>query len=880
VSSLEESRDEAHRKYEDHKNTHESKAEEERQLHREALHKATSQAASLDGRLASQRDLLLETTQALMRCEKAEEQAHAELTAKILELSSEHSAARGAHSTALDQVEQEAGAREARFQAELESEEVLARRHARAEIDAASRSTLEAEERHRRLDAELAALRDDHGEVNAQHSRHQDQLRKQCQELKQKLADTEGRCLAHEDEVDKHKKDLEEVRLEGERARMAHRLEVERLQQTLEAEGQSRNAQDQISQSRLEEKDTLLEHRASAVERLEQELEQAKKKIAAHEETIMKTREEGDAKAHQLGVRNADLERELRVRQDRITEVEGRLDSSRSYMEHVTETLTKTQSEKDALMEKKGSLEAQLQLESSHKEAVSVSLQRSQEDAERRCKDLEERIQRDHEAHQEALEEGQRTFSEELRQSAERLSAIEAELLTTRQRCELLAKNKADLQQEAAEFQEKHANHQAGLAEHRANNERLGLELEQHRQGKETAEQELARVKEDLRQGQSRIEDLLTQVKEAEELRRSTCDDFSSKVQRLDDLLSSERKLREDTEMALLTARQDADAKADSHGAERRRLEQEVRETSARLETHRDKVEEMDRLLGQHREQLDVHKTRAENVDTQRREVEAQLRGESATMEAQLRRVEAEAQRAKAQVEDGKAELAQQKAQMTAKIAALQRQLDQEASTARSTQVAREAAEAEMLKHADTRQQFSERLGMGAEELFTRQVEFALEKQRLSGALEESRRTLRNSLGVPNPAAAIDSVRISGMEQQLAEERRKSIEQVVALQRTERRCAQLEEAQRRGEEQRQAAVRNSREVERKCVGLSEDLRKATIKLGNSDQRHEEVRERAAMTAAEMQTVRYEGKYEAAKLRGALDELRYMIKMQK
>ncbi|CAE8623715.1 unnamed protein product, partial [Polarella glacialis] len=157
--------------------------------------------------------------------------------------------------------------------------------------------------------------------------------------------------------------------------------------------------------------------------------------------------------------------------------------------------------------------------------------------------------------------------------------------------------------------------------------------------------------------------------------------------------------------------------------------------------------------------------------------------------------------------------------------------------------------------------------------------EFALEKQRLSGALEESRRTLRNCLGVPNPSAAVDSARVSSLEKQISEERSKTIENVVALQRTERRCVQLDDALKRAEEQRNIAVQQARLAEREQLVLNEGLRRASSKVGSTDQRSEEVRESAAMVLAEMSTVRYESKYEAARLRGALDELRYMLKMQ-
>lgn len=185
-----------------------------------------------------------------------------------------------------------------------------------------------------------------------------------------------------------------------------------------------------------------------------------------------------------------------------------------------------------------------------------------------------------------------------------------------------------------------------------------------------------------------------------------------------------------------------------------------------------------------------------------------------------------------------------------------------------------------MTKGAEGQRQMTERLAMAAEELSARQVSFTLERQRLSGALEESRRTLRSSLGVPNPGAAVDSARLQGLEQQLSEERRKAIEQAVALQRAERKAVQLEDKERRAEDQRADAVARARDAEKRVASLSEDLRKSKVKEGAETMSSAEAREQAAMAVAEMGTIKYDGQYEATRLRGALDELRYMIKMQR
>merc|ERR1712217_382660 len=213
-----------------------------------------------------------------------------------------------------------------------------------------------------------------------------------------------------------------------------------------------------------------------------------------------------------------------------------------------------------------------------------------------------------------------------------------------------------------------------------------------------------------------------------------------------------------------------------------------------------------------------------------------------------------------------------------AKILALQREIEAARSEAAEAQKAKDASKNEMDKHSDSRSQLQERTAMAAEELSTRQVDFALERQRLNGALEESRRTLRNSLGVPN-VAPVDTVRLQSLETQLSEERRKNIESVVAQQRAERKVHQLEERIKKNEENRGESAQTARDAERRCQRLTEDLRKKEDAQQKLEQRSQETRETAAMSAAEIYTVKYESKYECAKLRGALDELRFMLKMQ-
>ncbi|CAK0834249.1 unnamed protein product [Prorocentrum cordatum] len=229
-------------------------------------------------------------------------------------------------------------------------------------------------------------MEEDHGEAQAQHGRAQELQRTRVADLQQRLLEMEEKCQGHQQEGDRLKRDLEEAKNELERAGMALRQEQDRFEQTLEAKEASARSGERVLQSQLEEKDTLLEHRDSTIRNLEKDLEDAKKKAAELEEAVARSREEGESKAHLAGVRNAQLEGEVRRRQERLDEVEGRLEAQRQYLEQVQSTLGQEREDKGKILELKGSLEAQLQLESTHKQAVSESLHRAQEDSERRIK--------------------------------------------------------------------------------------------------------------------------------------------------------------------------------------------------------------------------------------------------------------------------------------------------------------------------------------------------------------------------------------------------------------------------------------------------------------------------------------------------------------
>ena len=80
-------------------------------------------------------------------------------------------------------------------------------------------------------------------------------------------------------------------------------------------------------------------------------------------------------------------------------------------------------------------------------------------------------------------------MSTEIRQTSERLATAETELESARERVGMLMRNKADLQAEVGQQREKFFALEAGVKEHRAASEQLGLELEQARESKAAMEE-------------------------------------------------------------------------------------------------------------------------------------------------------------------------------------------------------------------------------------------------------------------------------------------------------------------------------------------------------------------------------------------------------
>ncbi|CAK0834244.1 unnamed protein product, partial [Prorocentrum cordatum] len=143
VADIEALREQSAKEIASTKASHEEMLNAERTRNEEQISKAMRQAAALDGKLDSQRELLRETNQALRRSEEAEARLAAELAEKASQLDAQGSAAREELEAALAKAQREAEADNARFAQQLESAEVMARRDAATEVDTAQR--LEAE---------------------------------------------------------------------------------------------------------------------------------------------------------------------------------------------------------------------------------------------------------------------------------------------------------------------------------------------------------------------------------------------------------------------------------------------------------------------------------------------------------------------------------------------------------------------------------------------------------------------------------------------------------------------------------------------------------------------------------------------------------------
>jgi len=520
-----------------------------------------------------------------------------------------------------------------------------------------------------------------------------------------------------------------------------------------------------------------------------------------------------------------------------------------------------------------------LNVELTQREAQHASLQESYDRTTKKCRELEEELANERESHQTKLQELQHSLAEQSKATDSRQATFESELITLRQQCEGYIRTKAELQDEVGEAREKCVQLEAALQERRSDNEKLSLEIEQAQSQRDTASQKEEAANEKCRGLEATIKNLETQVRVAEQSRTAEQETFEAKVAHLDKLLNDERSLRESAEANSTTMRRSMESEKLQRENDERKASQELLE---QVSTWKDKCEGLEAQLESLKEQSEQHRQRAEDLDDLRRSSESQLKTEVSNAEEKARRFETEKLRISGDLEALRTELGELQVSSQKKVSDLQRELDALSTSHHKTVEQRSAVEQKLQEQQKGQSWIRENLRMATEELTTRKVEFALDKQRLTGALEESRRTLRNSfgglagLGTTSPETTAKVTRLEGM---LAEERKKACEQMVRADQYERLYRDLQETsdsfwKRQGEKDL-SVVKANKQVET----LREELKVTSKERDTLAMAVNEEQERRRMMAAEWNQQFYTMQYESQRMTGAITELRRMVKAQ-
>lgn len=436
--------------------------------------------------------------------------------------------------------------------------------------------------------------------------------------------------------------------------------------------------------------DAQLEDAHERIDQLEKEMEELRqqklqaglegaKAAADHEMQVKDKIHEVERQKVQIDMLQTSLQNEIKSKiaaeqqAEKGLEVSDALTNAKDKIRLLESQVVVGQEEKQKVERERDSLETNVTQLRKLKDSLSETLASEQDAAQKRVLELEARMDRERETHRRNLEETKRASAEETKQFVDRLAQNEAELMTKSQRCELLARNKADLLQELAEHSSKASTLESTIQIHRAESSRLNAELDETKQAKDKSEASLVSLT-GLSQG---------------------------------------------------------------------------------------------------------------------------------------------------------------------------------------------------------KQEDRERMDMAAEEVSTRTVVYAMEKRRLNGALEESRRVVMNNL--ISSQQNVDGGKIAEMDKMLCEERKKSMEQSVLLSRLQRDNKRLEDANARIEEHRTKAVAEARKHEseareqtRSCAKMTEDLRKASVKADTE-------KERADSLTSQLQLDKEESTREIMKLKGHNAELMSLAK---
>lgn len=172
------------------------------------------------------------------------------------------------------------------------------------------------------------------------------------------------------------------------------------------------------------------------------------------------------------------------------------------------------------------------------------------------------------------------------------------------------------------------------------------------------------------------------------------------------------------------------------------------------------------------------------------------------------------------------------------------------------------------------RQVLQERLAMVTHELEQRHLEGDLELRRTRGALDESRKALRDMNFGPRLSVASDP-RVPRLEKQLQSEQMKAAELTVQRESRDHKLKIVADNYQRERVRCEELSKQLVSDERRRLDVHEELGTVKAQLATRDRKVDTMRERMAMLAEEFMTRKIETNLQLARMQGQLQESRFL-----
>eukprot|EP00746_Dinoflagellata_sp_MGD_P001180 gnl/MRDRNA2_/MRDRNA2_102192_c0_seq1.p1 gnl/MRDRNA2_/MRDRNA2_102192_c0~~gnl/MRDRNA2_/MRDRNA2_102192_c0_seq1.p1 ORF type:complete len:1080 (-),score=358.85 gnl/MRDRNA2_/MRDRNA2_102192_c0_seq1:68-3307(-) len=846
----------------------------ERQRLHDLVRQRNAVEAEQNGRLEGQREFVRELSEKIQQISQEKDKLEEAYLERIQDLSAELKAGQAAQrdlaAASLDEADAKLKEKDQHI-AQLEGYLVLQRQ--RCDTLESDRNVTEAEKNEK--------LR----EVEYQNLAYENDLTG----LRGRIAVADQALEAKKEEVLSVQRRLEEyqLRLQEERQRCSDlELNLTKCQKDREIELASLRDQNQ-------ELDALLVHARSNVRELENQLQTVNdQKAAEHraqgeharrlaaelddekelrkqiEKKIAQMQKQHEQQLCQTNVRLAAKESELASKADSVIELDGRLDAQREYMESFKSKLHEAQLQRDEALGQIARVEERLQAEIKRSAALDNILQQQREE-ERVVRDQYEREMACERAHREEI---LRTYRE-----------------TTEGRIETQSRRIAELEEHIADTMERNTN--------------LSRLLQASQMEIEDIESTHRHTIADLNSMKQVVENRLADVEKDLCTQRIECQQFQEFNERLSEDLSAARKrndeLRKEEEQ---TAQKNREMTAELNGILQEK-HQQMRELQVHWEerdTQKDQdlkksllaVKELQGELNEEKQrciEIEASHRNAQdvwNLERQRHldqveqlEREVQIRGEKVAILEQDNR-QAREDRTGLQVHEQVLSrkvltYENQLQRSITKAADLTTQLDEKENQLREAmrlkkllQEAQEDKKQELAQKSLLR----ERIAMQSNELQQRRLEGDLELRRTRGALDESRKVLRDmNFG---PRLTSDG-RAPRLEAQLASEKMKVVEMTFKKENSDHKLKIMQENYER---ERARCTELSKQLftdERQRLDVHEELGTVKAQLAARDSKIDTMRERMSMLTEEHITRKMDSNLQVARLQGQLEESRFL-----